>query len=147
VCGGRIQKCARTPTPPLGDEESARCRSTGLLGQDSPDAPNAVGVLTDKTRHRCRSDGRIRIEILVAYSTVECSQTRRGGRPFRATSPRLRRCQSVCRCPWLRAAWARGPALFATDRQVRPAVAESIGHRMSGETPEYTSEQAMRGRA
>jgi len=65
-------------------------------------------------------------------------------------SPRLRRCQGVPitrRCPWLRAAWARGPALLATDSQVRPAVAESIGHRMSGETSKYTSEQAMRDRA
>ena len=42
---------------------------------------------------------------------------------------------------------AHGPALLATDRQVRPAVTESIGHRMSGEPSEYTSEQAMRGRA
>ena len=33
--------------------------------------------------HR-RSDERIRIEALVAYSTVKCSQTRRDGRSFRA---------------------------------------------------------------
>jgi hypothetical protein len=41
-------------------------------------------------------------------------------------SPRLRRCQreQIPRCcPWLRAAWACGPALLATDSQERTAVA------------------------
>jgi hypothetical protein len=66
---------------------------------------------SQRMSHR-RSDECIRIGILVAYSTVEWSQTRRGGRSIRAPSPRLRRCQGVpiarC-CPWLRAARHRQP--------------------------------------
>ncbi len=38
----------------------------------------------------------------------------------------------------------RGCSLLATDSQDRPVVAQLIGHRMSGETSECTSEQAMR---
>src|ERR1700693_2931533 len=50
---------------------------------------------------------------------------RAAGAHIASRSPRLLRCQDVPptrRCPWLRAAWACGPALLATDSLQRPSV-------------------------
>jgi len=76
-------KSTRTLTPPLDDEELARCRSTGLLEQKTPVALNAVGVLTGEMPHRCRSVDRSRVGFLSAHSPVECWQARRIGRSCR----------------------------------------------------------------
>ena len=56
-------------------------------------------------------------------------------------TPRLRRCHGVpirrC-CPWLRAAWAGGPALLTTDSQERTAVAAQAFQLQSCHPPTLT---------
>jgi hypothetical protein len=135
-------KCTMTLTPPLGDEELARSLPDWLLGGQRvaalrTDGRTPLGCRADagkmsrgrtsrRMSHR-RSDERIRFEALVAHSTVECSQTRRDGRSFRAPSPRLRRCQGVSMarcCPWLCAARHRQPRATGNRR--------SIARRMGG---------------
>jgi len=127
------RKFTRTLTPPLGDEETARSLSDWLLGgqrlaASRTDGRTPLGYRSDAGRmsrdrtsrrmtHR-RSDERIRVGILVAYPTVGCLQTSRGGRSFRAPSPRLRRCQAYR----LHVA-VRGCALLATDSHKRPEIA------------------------
>jgi hypothetical protein len=135
-------KCVRTLTPPLGDEEAARLLSDWLLGGQRvaalrTDGRTPLGCRADagkmsrgrtsqRMSHR-RSNERSRVEFLSAHSPVECLQIRRGGRSFRASSPRLRHCQSVSttrRCPWLRGTRHRQARATGSRR--------SIGHRMSG---------------
>ena len=116
--GGSAKRCRMKCRTADGREVEGRRSADGQTGWD------------------CRRVERSRVGIFAVHSRVERRQTWRG-----QVVPITRR------CPWLRAAWACGPALLATDSQDRPLVARSIGHRMSGETSEYTSEQAMRDRA